>query len=76
MIWAARLVSALLLGLIGFYRYFLSPLLGVNCRFQPSCSAYARDAVTKFGPWRGSWLAIRRIGRCHPFGGSGYDPVP
>ena len=72
----ARPLAALLLGLIWFYRLFLSPLLGVNCRFQPSCSDYAREAISRHGSTKGSWLALRRIGRCHPFGGSGYDPVP
>lgn len=63
-------------GLIWLYQVLLSPFLGSNCRFQPSCSAYAEEALRKHGVFRGSWLAIRRIGRCHPWGGSGYDPVP
>ncbi|MEX0976571.1 MAG: membrane protein insertion efficiency factor YidD [Woeseia sp.] len=65
-----------LLGMIAMYRYLLSPLLGVHCRFSPSCSAYARDALRHHGAFRGSCLAARRIGRCHPWGGSGDDPVP
>jgi hypothetical protein len=64
------------LGLIALYRYTLSPLLGVHCRFQPSCSVYAREALQRYGIFRGGWLAIRRIGRCHPWGGSGEDAVP
>jgi putative membrane protein insertion efficiency factor len=58
------------------YRLLLSPWVGMNCRFQPTCSAYALEALEKHGAFRGSWLALRRILRCHPGGGSGYDPVP
>lgn len=62
--------------LIYGYRFLLSPILGVNCRFAPSCSAYALEALDKYGPLRGGLLTVKRIGRCHPWGGSGYDPVP
>ncbi len=65
-----------LLGLVWIYRYAISPLLGANCRYQPSCSAYAEEALKKYGAFKGGWLALKRIGRCHPWGGSGYDPVP
>ena len=58
------------------YRWLISPFLGVNCRYQPTCSRYALDAIERHGAWRGSWFAIRRIGRCHPWGGAGHDPVP
>ncbi len=62
--------------LIYGYRFLISPILGVNCRFAPSCSAYALEALDKHGPLRGGLLTVKRIGRCHPWGGSGYDPVP
>jgi putative membrane protein insertion efficiency factor len=58
------------------YRASLSVLLGPACRFEPTCSHYAEAALLRFGFWRGSWLAARRIARCHPLGGSGYDPIP
>lgn len=69
---AARAAVAIVRG----YRYIVSPLLGTNCRFEPSCSAYAAEAIDRYGLLRGGWLAARRIVRCHPWGGSGYDPVP
>jgi putative membrane protein insertion efficiency factor len=69
---AARLLVLLLAG----YRRFISPLLGPRCRFYPSCSAYALEAVRVHGALRGSWLAARRLGRCHPFHAGGLDPVP
>lgn len=65
-----------LIGLVKLYRVAVSPWLGMNCRFQPSCSEYAIEALREHGLFRGSWLAARRIGRCHPWGDSGYDPVP
>jgi uncharacterized protein len=66
----------LLLLLIRFYRKFISPITPPSCRFTPSCSHYGYDAVEKFGFLKGGWLAIKRIGRCHPFNPGGYDPVP
>lgn len=65
-----------LLGLLWLYRKGISPYLGANCRFEPSCSAYAEEALREFGGFKGGWLTLRRISRCHPWGGSGYDPVP
>jgi hypothetical protein len=65
-----------LLALVWLYRKLISPLLGNNCRFDPSCSAYAETALREHGAFRGGWLAAKRISRCHPWGGSGYDPVP
>ncbi|MFM7839368.1 MAG: membrane protein insertion efficiency factor YidD [Chitinophagaceae bacterium] len=62
--------------LIKAYQVILSPLLGPKCRYTPSCSTYAIEALQKHGVWKGSWLAIKRISRCHPWGGHGYDPVP
>ncbi|MGP9790799.1 membrane protein insertion efficiency factor YidD [Roseinatronobacter sp. NSM] len=61
---------------VRFYRVVFSPWVGHGCRFQPTCSAYALDALQRHGAIRGAWLALRRIGRCHPWGGAGYDPVP
>jgi uncharacterized protein len=72
----ARLVAALLLGLIGAYRLAVSPWLGTRCRYSPTCSQYAAEAIRRFGPLRGGWMALRRIARCHPWGSAGYDPVP
>lgn len=69
-------VARILVAIVSGYRRFLSPLLGQRCRFAPSCSAYAAEAITAHGALRGSWLAVRRIGRCHPFNAGGHDPVP
>jgi putative membrane protein insertion efficiency factor len=67
--------SVLLAGVRG-YQYLVSPMLGNNCRFYPSCSDYAREALERHGSLRGSWLAVRRLCRCQPFHPGGYDPVP
>lgn len=69
-------MKSLLLAAIHAYRYLLSPMLGRNCRFSPSCSEYALDAVSRHGSWRGGWLVLRRVSRCHPWNPGGYDPVP
>jgi putative membrane protein insertion efficiency factor len=69
-------MKTLLLWLIRGYQYLVRPWLGANCRFAPSCSEYACEAVEKYGALRGSWLAVKRISRCHPYHPGGYDPVP
>jgi len=71
-VWPRRALLAALKG----YRYLASPLLGNNCRFVPSCSQYASDAIEGHGIIHGSWLAVRRLCRCHPWHAGGYDPVP
>ena len=71
-----RAAQAVILAFIKAYRFALAPLMPMSCRFEPSCSAYALEAVSKHGPWRGSALAAWRILRCNPFNAGGYDPVP
>ncbi|MBS4056809.1 MAG: membrane protein insertion efficiency factor YidD [Bacteroidales bacterium] len=68
-------MSKLLLWIFRAYRYFISPLLGSRCRFTPSCSEYAAEAVSKYGAIKGGWLTIKRLGRCHPWNHGGYDPL-
>jgi hypothetical protein len=70
------LAARLVLGLIAVYRTLLAPLIGPVCRFEPSCSRYTAQCVERFGAFRGSWLGMRRIARCHPFNPGGYDPPP
>jgi putative membrane protein insertion efficiency factor len=69
-------MARVLLSVIRFYRRVVSPMTPPSCRFTPTCSAYAEEAVRRHGAARGGWLALKRLLRCHPFGGSGYDPVP
>jgi putative membrane protein insertion efficiency factor len=71
-----RVLGLAIRGVIRGYQLFVSPILAPSCRYYPSCSNYAAEAVAEHGPWRGAWLAMRRLLRCHPWGGSGYDPVP
>jgi len=69
-------IERILITLLRGYKRWISPLLGQRCRFTPTCSEYAMTAVERFGAWRGGWLALRRIGRCHPLHAGGHDPVP
>ena len=70
------MIARLLVGLVRLYQLLLSPLLSPSCRYLPTCSSYAIEALHAHGALTGSWLAARRILRCHPWGGSGFDPVP
>lgn len=71
-----RLLSKLFILLIRFYQLSISPMLGQNCRYDPTCSQYAIEALKKYGVFKGGWLSLKRIGSCHPWGGHGHDPVP
>ena len=71
-----KILNYFLIVPIKLYQILLSPLIGPSCRFNPTCSNYAIEAINKHGPIKGLWLAIKRISKCHPWGGSGHDPVP
>ena len=71
-----KIFSIFFTWLIRFYQAFISPLLGAKCRYTPTCSAYGVEAIKKYGPWKGGLMASRRFLTCHPWGKSGYDPVP
>ncbi|WP_422356710.1 membrane protein insertion efficiency factor YidD [Roseivirga pacifica] len=71
-----RIISYFFIFLVRIYQYAISPLLGANCRYTPTCSAYTVEAIRTHGPFKGTWMGIKRISRCHPWGGHGYDPVP
>ncbi len=73
---AAQMLKSLVLALLRGYKRWISPMLGQNCRFHPSCSVYTMQAVERFGVIRGLWLGMKRISRCHPLHPGGYDPVP
>ncbi|MBX7225865.1 MAG: membrane protein insertion efficiency factor YidD [Chitinophagales bacterium] len=73
--WIKKILTFFLLLLIRMYKLIISPWLGPACRYTPTCSVYAKDAIIKYGPFKGGWMALRRILSCHPWGGSGYDPV-
>ena len=71
-----KLISAIFIFLVKLYQYTISPLLGSNCRYSPTCSSYTVQAIQEWGLIKGTWLGIKRISRCHPWGSEGYDPVP
>ncbi|HAH57711.1 MAG: membrane protein insertion efficiency factor YidD [Lentimicrobium sp.] len=71
-----KLFTKLLVGIIRVYQWAVSPYLPPSCRYTPTCSQYGIEALKKYGPLKGGWLTIKRMASCHPWGGSGYDPVP
>jgi len=71
-----QILSLPFIALIKIYQWIISPVLGPKCRFTPTCSQYSLEAFKKYGVFKGMWLTIKRVGRCHPWGGHGYDPVP
>ncbi len=71
-----KIISNFFILLIRLYQFLLSPILGASCRFTPTCSQYGLEAIEKYGPFKGGWLTLKRIGRCHPWGAHGPDPVP
>ncbi|HHL57795.1 MAG TPA: membrane protein insertion efficiency factor YidD [Bacteroidetes bacterium] len=71
-----KLLGNFFILLIRVYQYTLSPFLGRSCRYTPTCSVYSVEAIKKHGPFKGGWLAVKRVASCNPWGGSGYDPVP
>jgi len=71
-----KIAGFIFIALIRFYQYAISPMTPASCRYTPTCSQYAVEAIMKHGPFKGSWLAIKRIASCNPWGGHGYDPVP
>lgn len=71
-----KLLSYPLLGLAYFYKYAISPLTPASCRYTPTCSNYMIEAIKIHGPFKGTWLGLRRLSKCHPWGGHGFDPVP
>lgn len=70
------IIAKLLIGLIKIYKYSISPLIGPACRYAPTCSEYGIQAITKYGPFKGGWLTLKRLVSCNPWGGHGHDPVP
>lgn len=74
--WLKSIFSFIFIGIVRFYQIAISPWLGKSCRYSPTCSQYMIEAIQEWGPFKGGWLGLKRIGRCHPWGGEGYDPVP
>lgn len=74
--WLTWIASTPLLILVGLYRYVISPLTPPSCRHTPTCSQYMGQSIVEWGPLKGSWLGLKRLSKCHPWGTSGYDPVP
>ena len=74
--WISIIFKTLIVWLVKFYQLAISPYLGRTCRYQPTCSNYMIEAVNEWGPIRGFWMGLKRIGRCHPWGSHGHDPVP
>jgi len=71
-----KIPSTILIGLVYIYQYVISPVIGPRCRFYPTCSTYMIEAIKAHGPIKGTWLGLKRLGRCHPYNDGGYDPVP
>ncbi|WDF54156.1 membrane protein insertion efficiency factor YidD [Mucilaginibacter sp. KACC 22063] len=71
-----KITGYVFIAIIRLYQYLLSPILGASCRYTPTCSQYGIEAIKKHGAFKGGWLTLKRIGRCHPWGGHGHDPVP
>ena len=71
-----KIISNHIIMIIKFYQFFISPILGQNCRYLPTCSEYSIQSIKKFGIFKGIFLSLRRISKCHPWGNHGYDPVP
>ncbi len=74
--WISPFFGGIFFLLIRGYQLFISPLLPSSCRYSPTCSQYGIEAIRKYGPFKGGWLTLKRIARCHPWGGHGHDPVP
>jgi putative membrane protein insertion efficiency factor len=72
----SKLLGKFFILLIRIYQYTLSPFIGRSCRYTPTCSVYSVEAIKKYGPFKGGWMALKRVLSCNPWGGSGYDPVP